>query len=143
METKDKNIHKGAGKNIFISKWLMTIRGKNLRNRTIEERYELFEWAISRTVSVILWGSCCNIKGRFSIYIYRGELLLAILTFSISCEKKILTRSERKNQEAIYVWKKNDNLYKWSLLNSSTYKLFLHLKIEIKKLRRKCKEREM
>lgn len=106
METKDKNIHKGAGKNIFISKWLMTIRGKNLRKRTIEERYELYEWAISRTVSVLLWGSCCNFKGRFSIYIYRGELLFAILTFSISCEKKILTRSERKNQEAIYVWKK-------------------------------------
>lgn len=131
-------------KKIFLSASDWWLLGEKIwEKEQLKNVYELYEWAISRTVSVILWESCCNFKGRFSIYIYRGELLFAILTFSISCEKKILTRSERKNQEAIYVWKKNDNLYKWSLLNSSTYKLFLHLKIEIKKLRRKCKEREM
>lgn len=145
METKDKNIHKGAGKNIFISKWLMTIRGKNLRKRTIEERYELYEWAIWRTVSVILWGSCCNFKGRFSIYLYlqRGVTPRHIDFFYILWKKDIDKKWKKKSGSNICM-EKNDNLYKWSLLNSSTYKLFLHLKIEIKKLRRKCnKKREM
>lgn len=145
METKDKNIPKGAGKNIFISKWLMTIRGKNLRKRTIEERYELYEWAISRTVSVILWGSCCNFKGRFSLYLYlqRGVTPRHIDFFLYLVKKRYWQEVKEKIRKQ-YMYGKNDNLYKWSLLNSSTYKLFLHLKIEIKKLRRKCNQkREM
>lgn len=78
------------------------------------------------------------------ICIYRGELLLAILTFFYILWKKDIDKKWKKKSGSNICMEKNDNLYKWSLLNSSTYKLFLHLKIEIKKLRRKCnKKREM
>lgn len=130
---------------IFLSASDWWLLGEKIwEKEQLKNVYELYEWAISRTVSVILWGSCCNFKGRFSIYIYRGELLLAILTFFYILWKKDIDKKWKKKSGSNICMEKNDNLYKWSLLNSSTYKLFLHLKIEIKKLRRKCnKKREM
>lgn len=77
------------------------------------------------------------------IYIYRGVTPRHIDFFYILWKKDIDKKWKKKSGSNICM-EKNDNLYKWSLLNSSTYKLFLHLKIEIKKLRRKCnKKREM
>lgn len=107
METKDKNSPKVQEK-IFLSAsdwWLLGEKiweKEQLKNvmSCMSERFQE-QWVLyCEEVAVIS-------KDDFLfIYIYRGELLLAILTFSISCEKKILTRSERKYQEAIYVWKK-------------------------------------